>query len=378
MSVLVKCRNPYIKEGRWFGCGGCLYCRNTRIAEWSLRGYHELVTQERRAAFITLTYRPGPEFDGQLHKEHPRNFMRALRKRYPDRKLKYIVCGEYGKRTWRPHYHLIVYGVRPCAELYENVRRKWRFGMVNVSMQSVTGHAIEYVMKYLGKTMCSKEEYRLRGLPVPYQSQSNGIGKEWSVKNREKWLSTMDCSYKGVRRPVPRYYIKLVQKEEGLNFTSKCTEYTVMNKPIVKTKYICRPDPTAAMTSKIISRTYKASAERLEKALKLEWVSDEERGDLMALQRQAAFKHVKTMGQKWRKDTAMSERGREKHYESILDRRTVKKPVVAESEVLLSAEFMARREHYARVIERDSTMGLFGKRDRLDEAQLLEEKRRGG
>lgn len=89
-------------------CGHCLGCRKEQARQWAVRMTHESVMHDN-AWFITLTYSDEnlPEH-GSLQPEHSREFWKSLRRSVG--RLSYYLCGEYGDRTQRPHYHAILYG----------------------------------------------------------------------------------------------------------------------------------------------------------------------------------------------------------------------------------------------------------------------------
>lgn len=75
--------------------------------------------------FVTLTYDdlhvpksyyPDPE-TGEAHtsftlcKRDFQLWMKRLRKKFSDDKIRFFACGEYGGQTKRPHYHVIVFGL---------------------------------------------------------------------------------------------------------------------------------------------------------------------------------------------------------------------------------------------------------------------------
>lgn len=100
--------------GRWddqmVRCGSCLGCRSDQAREWAIRLTHEAQTHEH-AWFITLTYDEEsiPQF-GSLDPRDPTLFLKRLRRKYKGRRLSYYLCGEYGERTQRPHYHAVLCG----------------------------------------------------------------------------------------------------------------------------------------------------------------------------------------------------------------------------------------------------------------------------
>ncbi len=125
------CRTPYVRDkngkirkkadgdidwsGVPFPCGQCLHCRINRRRVWTHRIMLERYKCER-ACYITLTYQddwlPMTD-DGQynLCKRDVQLFMKRLRKRFPDVKIRYYLCGEYGGLYGRPHYHIALFGL---------------------------------------------------------------------------------------------------------------------------------------------------------------------------------------------------------------------------------------------------------------------------
>lgn len=89
---------------------------------------------------------------GVLDVRYPQNFLKRLRNlleyAYPTLNLKYFLVGEYGSRTFRPHYHLILfmdYSIRQ-TELQNLVAMSWHYGNCNV--QRVESSAANYVASY--------------------------------------------------------------------------------------------------------------------------------------------------------------------------------------------------------------------------------------
>lgn len=108
-------------------CGHCLGCRLDRSKYWAERMLLEYATHrdgipDKSALFVTLTYDDDHVpfvrcHDGVMrHNLDPRDpqlFIKRLRKFYDtrfDRKLRFYLCGEYGSTTFRPHYHMILFG----------------------------------------------------------------------------------------------------------------------------------------------------------------------------------------------------------------------------------------------------------------------------
>lgn len=265
VNILTNCTNPkQLKNGKIIPCGNCLICNLKRSAEIAMRASHELITQKGKAQFITLTYdnknlnREGHrgakiartkhgDVGGNLNYRDCQLFFKRLRKMYRNKKIKYIICGEYGDLYNRPHYHAIIYGLE-YEEISKNLNKIWGLGRTDISDIEVSQHAIDYVTGYVNKKRMSKtnkiENYLELGRTPPFLKYSKGLGKEWALKNKDKWLKTLKITTKYGETTVPRYYIKLIKRlnskiikvkklyhlkdkkgQKTLNFNNKLTEY---------------------------------------------------------------------------------------------------------------------------------------------------------
>lgn len=105
-------------------CGQCLGCRIDYSREWANRLMMERQYHDD-AYFVTLTYNDlhlpivsriddetGELCDvATLRKSDLQNFLKRLRKAFPDCRIRYYAAGEYGDEHLRPHYHLIIFGL---------------------------------------------------------------------------------------------------------------------------------------------------------------------------------------------------------------------------------------------------------------------------
>ena len=98
------------KQKMWVPCGRCFECKVAKSTEWSNRIALEAMEHEENC-FITLTYDNQylPE-NNSLRRKDLQDFIKRLRRRYEDRKIRYFYCGEYGSKGLRPHYHMILFG----------------------------------------------------------------------------------------------------------------------------------------------------------------------------------------------------------------------------------------------------------------------------
>lgn len=190
-------------------CGKCPACYARRVSQWSFR----LVQEDKVAIsshFITLTYDTNnvpitqAGFMG-LDKRDLQLFFKRLRKRH-DRsvRIRYFAVGEYGGKSMRPHYHVILFN----ADI-KLIDQAWSLGMVHYG--TVTGASIGYCMKYISKPSKiplhknddRKKEFAImsQGLGITYLSPSM---VKWHLSDgpNRMYVTTLD----GKKIGMPRYY----------------------------------------------------------------------------------------------------------------------------------------------------------------------------
>ena len=90
-------------------------CRLDYSRDWAVRAVHEAAEPAngcaKESCFVTLTYDPAnlPE-DRSVDPSELQLFMKRLRKLLEPKRIRFLACGEYGERSFRPHYHLLVFG----------------------------------------------------------------------------------------------------------------------------------------------------------------------------------------------------------------------------------------------------------------------------
>lgn len=131
-------------------CGRCIECRKKMLSSWKYRINKENEACGNVSCFVTLTYDDQylPYSDNglmTLNYRDVQNFHKRLRKK--GHKFKYLVAGEYGSRTHRPHYHAIYMGINN-KEILENT---WNNGLIDLS-QDVNDKTIAYTLKYILKS----------------------------------------------------------------------------------------------------------------------------------------------------------------------------------------------------------------------------------
>ena len=131
-------------------CGKCPACLSRRTSVWTFR----LKTQAKNAItshFITLTYdtRYVPITKRgflTLEKRDVQLYFKRLRKLHgPEHTpIKYYLAGEYGSKTFRPHYHIILFN----ADI-ELIHKAWDKGEVHIG--ELTEASAAYTAKYINK-----------------------------------------------------------------------------------------------------------------------------------------------------------------------------------------------------------------------------------
>jgi hypothetical protein len=185
-------------------CGKCMNCLENRRREWAFR-----MSQELRdcvgSCFVTLTYSEENLEGFSLKIRDVQLFMKKFRKMFKQ-KIKYYAVGEYGSKSFRPHYHFI--GFNTGLDLNEvnlKVLKAWNKGIVHVG--DVSPGSILYVAKYL-----IQNDVNFDGLDIqkPFSLMSKNLGfgyikkmENWHNESLERNFVTVDG---GVKLPMPRYY----------------------------------------------------------------------------------------------------------------------------------------------------------------------------
>lgn len=194
----MMCRNPFVQNGRAYGCGQCMPCRVNKRREWS----HRIMLEANLHAdntFLTLTYE-----DTQMPKSatgyptlDPRDlelWLKRFRKAISPLKLRFYGVGEYGDESQRPHYHVALFGYpscrrgrtlhgrnghKVCCSQCELVYKTW--GKGGVDLGSLEPNSAQYLAGYVTKKMTSKTDPRLNGRFPEFARQSRhpGIGADF-------------------------------------------------------------------------------------------------------------------------------------------------------------------------------------------------------
>ena len=223
----MKCPNPIVvrdKENNssYAPCGKCPICLTNRREEWTIRMIEEYKSHDY-AVFITLTYdeenitRNDQGFPSVV-KEDLQKFIKRLRSK-TRKKIKYFAISEYGPATYRPHYHVISFGL--AVSDTDIIERSWNQGIVTVD--KLTPRRISYAARYH-----ADKGYTPRGRDPTFCLMSKGLGKDYIDRMADHHDGNLDQMYYQLyefKKKMPRYFmLKLYSKEERQANASKITE----------------------------------------------------------------------------------------------------------------------------------------------------------
>lgn len=265
-------------------CNHCIGCKLARSRMWALRCMHE-ATLHKQNCFLTLTYNDKylPE-SGSIDVKTPQLFLKRLRKKYPDKRIRFFQCGEYGDKNSRPHYHMCIFGhdfedktlwqVNNGVKLYrsKSLEKLWtdpktKESLGYSSIGDVTYQSSAYVARYITKKIngdkaekhyehVNKETGLVSQLMPERISMSlkPGIGKGYYDKYKKSMFNADSVIYKKgnqIRRePIPSYYnniydienpkhmaeIKAKRKQHGLNNEKDNTDERLLVREHLETK----------------------------------------------------------------------------------------------------------------------------------------------
>lgn len=234
-SIVFNRSQGFVDQEVILPCGQCIGCRLERSRQWAIRCHHEASMHEHNC-FITLTYNNKhlPE-NGTLVLEHFQNFMKRLRKRFPDRKIKFFHCGEYGDKKGRPHYHACLFNFDfPDKQQFRTteagfpvyrskiLEKLWTFGYSEIG--TVTFESAAYVARYITKKITGKgalehynqfdketgEIYAEKKPEYTTMSRRTGIGHEWyenyKTESIEEDYIIIHRQGQAVQMRIPKYY----------------------------------------------------------------------------------------------------------------------------------------------------------------------------
>lgn len=230
---VVRLKSGERVQVRKLPCGECLLCRWERSNEWALRCKLEAGRFERNM-FITLTYNWLWERRTGAHVTHSdlRRFLKNLRT-YFYRHLgltgiRFFACGEYGRESFRPHYHLILFNCPHFGDekafakdkagfpLYKSniLNRLWGRGFCSIG--EVSDHSIDYVTRSRVKD-CFIKTKKKKGYPafITMSRLDGGLGGQYFKEHFDEIVKNDCIVYNGKRYPIPRGFNRKLEEIFG-------------------------------------------------------------------------------------------------------------------------------------------------------------------
>ncbi|AXH76063.1 MAG: replication initiator protein [Microviridae sp.] len=209
-------------------CGQCIGCRIAKRDAWAFRCYAESKLHSRNA-FVTFTYDDAhlPQY-GSLQYRDIQLLHKRMRQKFGP--FRFFVCGEYGDKADRPHYHALYFGLSfPDAvksnsmyakcDLFQSEMLSDCWGKGQVSIGEVTYESARYCAVYTTKKVSGDlaESHYSRVSPVTgeiYQlepefarmSLKPGIGYDWLIKYAPEVLTWGGCHVNNRIQSIPTFF----------------------------------------------------------------------------------------------------------------------------------------------------------------------------
>lgn len=168
--------------------------------------------------------------------------MKKLRKQFPDKKIRYFHCGEYGENFGRPHYHACLFGldfddkqlwkIQNGVNIYTSqiLADIWGKGFVTVG--DVTFESAAYVARYIMKKITGEKSLdhyaqfdRFTGELKSYRdpeyttmSRRPGIAHNWFKQYGSDIYPSDNVVLKNRKMRPPKYYDGLYEIENPTGY----------------------------------------------------------------------------------------------------------------------------------------------------------------
>lgn len=239
-------RQKMIRQGRrlMLPCRKCVGCRLSKSREWANRVVMEQIYHEN-SWFLTLTYDDehlpanhalsASGFRLSVHstlvKSDLQKFFKRLRFN-TKQKFRYFAAGEYGTSTYRPHYHVLLFGLKlddlqvlkknfAGSQYYvsDMIAKCWDLGYHILGQ--VTWQSAAYTARYTMKKAThgfDKRYYAVAGIEPEFQTMSlkPAIGAQYLIDHPEimEYDTFSVSTPQGGRKMRPPEYFRKVWKEQ--------------------------------------------------------------------------------------------------------------------------------------------------------------------
>jgi len=138
-----------------------------------------------------------------LKKRDLQLFFKRLRKLNKE-KIKYYACGEYGGKTMRPHYHIILFNADQ-----ETIEKAWTLGHIHIGTCTIAsvGYTLKYVSKDAKIPMHSRDDREPESSLMSKKMGDNYLTPQMIKYHKADLLNRMYCTIEdGKKIAMPRYY----------------------------------------------------------------------------------------------------------------------------------------------------------------------------
>lgn len=198
-------------------CGRCVICQENRRNMWADR----LELESRLVPvtyFITLTY-DDLHYPGELCKRDTQLFWKRLRHKV---KCRFFLCGEYGDRFQRGHYHAVCFldSYISQEEFETAAYSAWGNGFVRCRLAD--REAFRYVAKYTIKAIRNFPEGKTP--PFALMSRRPGISCDYLPVLQSYYHEYIQLE-NGSCRPLPDYLLSKLPDIEGIRIREARREF---------------------------------------------------------------------------------------------------------------------------------------------------------
>lgn len=198
-------------------CGKCYACRQSLVNSWVSRFLAECKSSEFQL-FITLTYSDenlhyNDNSNPSLVKRHAQLFFKRLRKDFPEGRIRYYLCAEYGGTTWRPHYHVLLF----CSgcdkdECKDSISKHWSHGHIHCG--TVGPASIRYCANFHVHKSATPDGYTPT---FTLMSRKPGIGALYFDGSIDQclFIERRYFVHEGLKYPFGRYFHNRFTQQTG-------------------------------------------------------------------------------------------------------------------------------------------------------------------